>query len=124
MSEEKTQKLVYVLHDAGDRAEKVLTALALANIGISMEHEVTIMLFGEATRLAYKGYGETVHSIERLPMSKLMRDFIDLGGKVMICMPCIKARQVTPDMLIEGVEPTTGTVVNDLFLAADKVIGW
>ena len=123
MSEER-QKLVYVLHDGGDRAEKVLTALALANIGVSMESDVTLMLFGEATRLAYKGYGETVHSIERLPMSKLMRDFIDNGGKVMICGPCIKSRQVTPDMLIEGVETTTGTVVNDLFLEADKVIGW
>lgn len=121
---EERQKLVYVLHDGGDKAEKVLTALALANIGVSMESDVSIMLFGEATRLAYKGYGETVHSIERLPMSKLMRDFIDNGGKVMICAPCIKSRQVTPDMLIEGVETTTGTVVNDLFLDADKVIGW
>ena len=46
MSEEKRQKLVYVLHDAGDKAEKVLTALALANIGVSMESDVTIMLFG------------------------------------------------------------------------------
>ena len=123
MSEER-QKLVYVLHDGGDKAEKVLTALALANIGVSMESDVTIMLFGEATRLAYKGYGETVHSIERLPMSKLMADFISNGGKVMICGPCIKARQVTSDQLIEGVETTSGTVVNDLFHEADKVIGW
>ena len=123
MSEER-QKLVYVLNDGGERAEKVLTALALANIGVTMESDVTILLFGEATRLAYKGYGETVHSIERLPMSKLMRDFLDNGGKVMICGPCIKSRQVDPSMLIEGVEPTSGTVVNDTFLEADKVISF
>ncbi len=123
MSEEK-QKLVYVLHEAGERAEKVLTAFAVANIGVSMEHDVTIILFGEATRLAYKGYGETVHSIDRLPMDRLMRDFLDNGGKILICMPCIKSRKVDPSMLVEGVEPTTGTVVNDVFLEADKVIGW
>ncbi len=123
MSEER-QKLVYVLNDGGERAEKVLTALALANIGVTMESDVTILLFGEATRLAYKGYGETVHSIDRLPMAKLMRDFLDNGGKVMICAPCIKSRQVDPSILIEGVEPTTGTVVNDTFLEADKVISW
>lgn len=123
MSEER-QKLVYVLNDGAERAEKVLTALALANIGITMESDVTILLFGEATRLAYKGYGETVHSIDRLPMAKLMRDFLDNGGKVKICGPCIKSRQVDPSMLIDGVEPTTGTVVNDTFLEADKVISW
>ena len=123
MSEEQ-QKLVYVLHDGGERAEKVLTAFALANIGVSMEHEVTVIIFGEATRLAYKGYGETVHSADRLPLDRLMRDFLDNGGRVLVCLPCIKARKVDPSMLIDGVEATTGTVVNDVFLEADKVIGW
>jgi len=123
MSEE-TQKLVYIMHDGGDRAEKVLTGFAVANIGLSMENEVTIILMGEATRLAYKGYGETVHSLDRMPMDKLMRDFLDLGGKILICMPCIKSRKVDPSMLVEGVEPTTGTVVNEVIIDADKVIGW
>ena len=48
MSEER-QKLVYVLNDGAERAEKVLTALALANIGLAMESDVTILLLVEAT---------------------------------------------------------------------------
>jgi len=123
MSDE-SQKLVYIMHDGGDKAEKVLTGFAVANIGLSMENEVTIILMGEATRLAYKGYGETVHSLDRLPLDKLMRDFLELGGKILICLPCIKSRKVDPSMLVEGVEPTTGTVVNDAIVEADKVIGW
>jgi uncharacterized protein len=123
MSEER-QKLVHVLNDGAERAEKVLTAMALANIGLTMESDVTVLLFGEATRLAYKGYGETVHSIDRLPMAKLMRDFIDNGGKVKMCAPCLKSRSVDSSMLIEGVEATTGTAMNDAFLEADKIISW
>jgi len=123
MSDE-SQKLVYIMHDGGDKAEKVLTGFAVANIGLSMENEVTIILMGEATRLAYKGYGETVHSLDRLPLDKLMSDFLELGGKILICLPCIKSRKVDPSMLVEGVEPTTGTVVNDAIVEADKVIGW
>ena len=123
MSEEN-QKLLYIINDGGDRAEKVLTAFALANIGLSMESEVTVALFGEATRLAYKGYGETVHSLDRLPMSKLIRDFLDGGGKILICLPCIKSRQVDKSLLVDGVEATTGTVMNDAILEADKVISW
>lgn len=123
MSEEK-QKIVYVLHDAGERAEKVLTAFAVANIGVSMEQDVTVILFGEATRLAYKGYAETVHSLDRLPMDRLMGDFLDNGGRILVCLPCIKSRKVDTSTLIDRVEATTGTVVNDEFLEADKVIGW
>jgi uncharacterized protein involved in oxidation of intracellular sulfur len=123
MSEEH-QKLVYIMHDGGERAEKVLTAFAVANIGLSMEHEVTIIIFGEATRLAYKGYAETVHSLDRLPLDRLMRDFLDNGGKMLVCLPCIKSRKVESSMLVEGVEATTGTVVNDAIVEADKVIGW
>ncbi len=123
MSEEH-QKLLYILHDAGERAEKVLTAFAVANIGLSMEHEVTMIIFGEATRLAYKGYAETVHSLDRLPLDRLMGDFIKNGGKILVCLPCIKSRHVDPSMLVDGVEATTGTVVNDAIIEADKVITW
>jgi len=124
MSEE-IKKLVYVLHDGGEQPEKVLTAFTVANIGVSMENDVTMMLFGEATRLAYKGYAETVQAPGRLSMDRLIRDFLDNGGKIKICSPCLKARNVDPSsMLIEGVETTTGTVVNDLFTNSDQVIGW
>jgi len=27
-------------------------------------------------------------------------------------------------MLLDGVEPVTGTIVNDVFLEADKIITW
>ncbi len=123
MSDEK-QKLVYILNSAGEQAERVLTAFALANIGVSMEHEVTVMVFGEATRLVYRGYAETVHSAERLPLDKLINDFLAGGGRILVCLPCIKARKVGTDQLIEGVEATTGTVVNDVILEADKVISF
>jgi uncharacterized protein involved in oxidation of intracellular sulfur len=124
MSEEEKQKLVYILHDAAEKSEKVLTAFTVANIGLSMENDVTMMLFGEATRLVYKGYAETVHCLDRLPMDRLINDFLSSGGKILVCFPCIKSRQVDPSMLIDGVEATSGTVVNDAFLEADKVIGW
>ena len=123
MSEE-SKKLVYILHDGGERAEKVLTCFAVANIGVSMENDVTIMVFGEATRLVYKGYGETVHALDRLPLDRMIRDFLDNGGKIMCCLPCIKSRKVDPSMLVDGVEATTGTVVNDVIVEADQVIGW
>ncbi|BCL62977.1 hypothetical protein DGMP_36700 [Desulfomarina profundi] len=123
MSEE-AKKLVYVLHDGPERAEKILTCFAVANIGVSMEQDVTIMVFGEATRLVYKGVGETVHSLDRLPLDRLIRDFLDNGGKIMCCLPCIKSRKVDTSMLVDGVEALTGTIVNDVFVEADQVIGW
>jgi hypothetical protein len=42
----------------------------------------------------------------------------------MCCLPCIKSRKVDTSMLVDGVEALTGTLVNDIFLEADQVIGW
>lgn len=123
MSDE-TQKLVYIFTAAGDRAEDAVTGFTLANIALSMEHEVTIILFGEGTLLALKGYSETVHVPERLPHKELLTNFLSSGGDLLICMPCLKARNMKLTDLVEGVEGTTGVMVNERIIEADKVISF
>jgi uncharacterized protein involved in oxidation of intracellular sulfur len=121
---EKTQKLVYIFTAAGDRAEDAVTGFTLANVTLSMEHEVTIILLGEGTLLALKGYSETVHAPERLPLTDLMKNFLDSGGKLLVCLPCIKGRKMELTDLIDGCEATTAVMVNEEILEADKVVSF
>ena len=123
MSDEK-QKVVYIFTAAGDRAEDAVTGFTLANVTLSMEHDVTIILLGEGTLLALKGYSETVHVPERLPHKELMTAFRKDGGKILACLPCMKARHIEMDQLVEGVEGTTALMVNDAIIEADKVISF
>ena len=123
MSEEK-QKIVYIFTAAGDRAEDAVTGFTLANVTLSMEHDVTIILLGEGTLLALKGYSQTVHAPERLPLTDLMESFLESGGKLLVCLPCIKGRKMGLEDLIDGCEATTAVMVNEEVLEANKVVSF
>lgn len=123
MSEE-SQKLVYIFTAAGDRAEDAVTGFTLANVALSMENEVTVVLLGYGTLLAKKGYAETVFAPERLPLKKLMESILSSGGKILCCIPCIKGREMTGDDLVDGVQEVTAVGVNEEIIEADKVISF
>lgn len=122
MSED--QKLVYIFTAAGDRAEDAVTGFTLATVGLSMGHEVAIILLGYGTLLAMKGYAEVVHAPERQPLKALLTDFLASGGRVLCCIPCIKGRKMDAGDLVEGVVPSTALTVSEEIAAADKVISF
>ncbi|MEW5995869.1 MAG: DsrE family protein, partial [Candidatus Zixiibacteriota bacterium] len=41
------------------------------------------------------------------PLEKLVDTFVEQGGKIRICTPCVKERQISEDMLVETVKPVT-----------------
>lgn len=118
------QKQVYIFTSAGDRAEDAVTGFTLATVASSMDNDVTIVLLGYGTLLAKKGYAEIVHAPERQPLKKLLADFLESGGKILCCMPCIKGREMAPEDLVEGVETATAVGVSEEIAAADKVISF
>lgn len=118
------QKLVYIFTAAGDRPEDAVTGFTLAAVGLSMGHEVTIILLGYGTLLAKKGYAETVHAPERQPLKTLLTDFLASGGRVLCCIPCIKGRKMDAGDLVEGVEPCTAVAVSEEIAVAGNVISF
>jgi len=45
------------------------------------------------------------------PLSELMKNFIQAGGRVVACAPCCKKRGIEPDQLAEGIEIAGGAVL-------------
>jgi predicted peroxiredoxin len=121
---EQLQKLVYIFTAAGDRAEDAVTGFTLANVALSMDNEVTIVLLGYGTLLAKQGYAETVHAPERLPLKELMDSILSNGGKILCCGPCLKGRTMSKDDLVEGVIESSAVGVNEAIVEADKVISF
>jgi len=65
--------------------------------------------------LAKKGCYEHIFAAGFPPLETLVGSFIELGGQIWVCLPCINERQITTDMLIDGAKTTTsGKVVNEV----------
>jgi predicted peroxiredoxin len=120
----ESEKLLFIFTAAGDRAEDAVTGMTLATVSLSMGNEVAVALLGYGTLLAKKGYAETVHAPERQPFKKLLTEFLDGGGRVLCCKPCIKGRLMELDELVDGVVAVTAVMMSEEIAAADKVISF
>jgi predicted peroxiredoxin len=120
----ESEKLLFIFTAAGDRAEDAVTGITLATVSLSMGSDVVIALLGYGTLLAKQGYAETVHAPERQPFKKLLTEFLEGGGRVLCCMPCIKGRKMEPSELVQGVEAVTAVTISGEITAANKVISF
>ena len=85
-----------------------------------MEVRVTIMLQGTAVILAKEGCHEHVFAAGLPPLKDLVDSFIEQGGTLLICTPCIQERQISPDMLVETAKPVkAGRAVMEILEATN-----
>ena len=118
---EKQLKLLYMCTVGGEDAEKASICIGLANAALALEEDVTLVLMGKSVYLAQKGYTDHIHKAgERAPLKKLMTDFMELGGKLLVCKPCIEERNMELSDFIEGAELATGTSLNMAIFESDK----
>ncbi len=105
MSEEKLEKiLIFGTHGPED-PERACLPFVIGNAALVMEVQVTIMLQGSAVFLAKEGCFEHVFAAGLPPLKDLMQSFIEQGGTLLICTPCIQERKITTDMLVEIATP-------------------
>ena len=120
--EETTEKVLYVTTYGGENPEKAAMPFVMANAALAMDIQATIALQGNAVYLAQKGYAEHVTRGGGFePIPKLIADFLSLGGKLMVCVPCIKERNITPEDLIPGSETTAAGKLTVQAMESDAV---
>lgn len=117
-----TEKIVYILTHAGEDSERATFPLTLATAAQAMDVEAVIALQGTAVFLAKKGYLEHVAACGLKPLKELVDTFLEAGGKIMVCAPCIKERKIKQEDLIEGAEITAAGKLNQEILTANACL--
>jgi uncharacterized protein involved in oxidation of intracellular sulfur len=118
----KQEKILYLCTCGKDRSEVAHAPFVLANAALAMDIQATIVLQGDGVTLARKGFAETMPPGGGFPpMDKLLSDFIELGGRVWVCAPCIKIRDIAESDLIEGADITAAGAVNVEAVESDAV---
>jgi predicted peroxiredoxin len=100
---EVSKKLV-VLATCGLHDERTTVAWTVANGGMTSGLSVSMFLASSGVDCVRKGAGDSIQmNPEDPPLKTLIQDFMDRGGTVWACAPCVKIRGYTQEDLIEGV---------------------
>ena len=105
MSEEKSEKKVIFGTHGPEDPERACLPFVIGNAALVMEVQVTIMLQGSAVFLAKKDCYKHVFAAGMPPLEDLVQAFIEQGGTLLICTPCIQERKITQDMLVSIAKP-------------------
>ena len=118
----KTEKLVIISTTGPDNIEKATLPFVVATAAQTLDAQVVIILQASAVLLAKKGMAENVNANGFMPLKKLMDTFIELGGQLFICAPCMKERLIQPTDLIEGsTVVAAGTVAEEVLSATSTL---
>lgn len=114
MSDQAVEKVLYIGTCAGDQAEKAAMPFVMANAAMAMDIQATVCLQGEGVWLAQKGYAEEMPEPGGFPpMKTLIEQFFELGGKLLVCAPCIKKRNIDEKQdLLPGSSITAAGALN------------
>lgn len=111
---EEKRKLV-ILISRGFDDERASVAWSIANGGIKTGLDVSIFLTSSGVDWIRKGAMEAAHINPFDPTMKEMIQFvIDSGCTIMVCPPCMKARNLSESDLIEGVVVTGSGAMHEL----------
>jgi predicted peroxiredoxin len=115
-------RLVFVLTHGPEDPEKATLPFVMAVAAQASGAEALLIFQSNAVLLLRKGMAEHVPSSSFAPLPDLLNLYREAGGRLFGCVPCLNARRLTADDLIEGTElVAAGTVVNE-FLEAKHVM--
>lgn len=122
MNEEKQETILYFATCGGEDPEKACMPFVMAVAALAMDIKATVALQGNGVYLAKDDYRKNMLPGGGFPrIDKLVKDFFDLGGELLVCNPCIEERHILESELTKGAAITAAGKLNLAAMAADAV---
>lgn len=81
-------------------AERVTVAFLVGGAAVERGRDVAMFLTKEAVRLAMPGYAEAVACEGCPPLARLVEQYAEGGGELLVCPICFNARRLDPEELV------------------------
>lgn len=121
-AEKKPEKIVYIVTKGRNDPEMALLPFTHAVGAQTMDVEAVVFVMASGASIVKKGYAEGVTLSHMRPLSDLLADYFKLGGKILVCGPCIKSRGISEDDLIENAEVVGAARLAQEVLSANAVL--
>jgi len=119
-----TQRNLVVLITHGTDHELSSVAFTIANGGMTAGLKVSVFLTSAGVDLVRKRASDTTHVQPLEPLAALIQNFLDRGGMLWACTPCVKARGYTQEDLISGTVITGASVMHELIQAGAATLSF
>jgi predicted peroxiredoxin len=98
------EKLVFMVTHGPDHPEHATIPFVMAAAALASDVEVVMGFQADGVLIVRKGDADQVEARAFPPLAKLINDFRELGGTMLVCGPCLKGREIDQGELIEGAE--------------------
>jgi len=115
---EKMKTFTIIIGDAPYTKERPFTMLRFAYTALLENHKINMFLVEDGIFAGKKNQDPTAYD----NVGKWMEDVISERANVKACGVCMKARGLSEDELIEGIEKTTMNSLVEMCEEADNVI--
>jgi predicted peroxiredoxin len=93
-------KVVVNLATGLDDGERVTIAFLVATAALDQGKQVAMFLTKEAVRVGLSGYAETVACDGCPPLERLVQQYADGGGQLLVCPICFNSRKLDEGGLV------------------------
>jgi predicted peroxiredoxin len=95
-------KVVINLATGLEDAERVTVAFLVGGAALEQGKRVAMFLTKEAVRLGLPGYAEGTACEGCPPLSRLIQQYADGGGELLVCPVCFTARRLEDSSLVQN----------------------
>jgi uncharacterized protein involved in oxidation of intracellular sulfur len=118
-----TEKLVFMVLHGPSHPEHATIPFVMAGAALASDVEVVLGFQADGVELVRKGGADAVEAPGFPPLEKLVADVRELGGKLLVCGPCLKSRGIAPDDLVDGAEVVAaGRFVAEITSATNSLV--
>ena len=94
---EKNGKLILMCTHGPEDPERATIPFVMATAAQASDVEVVLGFQANGVMLIRKGCAEHVFAAGFPPLKELLDIYIENGGKLLVCGPCVKSRQINPE---------------------------
>ena len=118
-----TEKLVFMVLHGPDHPEHATIPFVMGCAALASDVEVVLGFQADGVELVHASATDSVHAAGFPPLAKLMGDFRELGGTMLVCGPCINSRGITAADLVDGAEVVAaGRFVAEITSATNSLV--
>jgi uncharacterized protein involved in oxidation of intracellular sulfur len=117
------QKLVFMVLHGPEHPEHATIPFVMGCAALASDIEVVLGFQADGVELVRAGVADGIQAAGFPPLAKLLRDFRELGGSLLVCAPCMNSRGIAAPDLIEGTEiVAAGRFVAEITSATNSLV--